>query len=75
MKATINFNGTEKTFKTIKELKKFLNKALYYASELILFNYKANLDPLNYTETNDLAFLISECNSYDEVLNIVQDFN
>jgi hypothetical protein len=74
MKATINFNNEELQFDTIKELKTFLNGAYYYANDLILFNGKAIVSEL-YSNTNNIATLISECNFYGEVLNIIQDFN
>lgn len=71
MKASINFSNEIQNFNSIKELKTFLNSALYYADEVVLFNHKANVQ-VNYSETNDIAGLISECNDYDEVLNVAQ---
>lgn len=74
MNAIINFNGELKSFKTIKELKTFLNEAYYYANDLIMFNHKAVVTEL-YSNTNNIATLISECSFYGEVLNVIQDFN
>ena len=74
MRAKINFNGATKEFNTIKELKTFLNSALYYANDLILFSHKANVDPISYADTNDLKSLVSECNFYDDYLDVVQEF-
>lgn len=71
MNATINFNGEITSFKTIKELKTFLNEAYYYANDLILFNHKANIETA-YSHTNNIAGLVNECNFYNEFLEVAQ---
>ena len=73
MKASINFNNEVIQFNTIKELKTFLNSAYYYAENLVLFNHIANIE-VNYSDTNNIANLISECNFYNEILNVIQIF-
>lgn len=74
MRASIIFNNELKEFKTVSELKTFLNSAYYYANDLILHNDKAVVSEL-YSNTNNIATLISECNFYGETLNVIQDFN
>lgn len=82
MKAAVNFisgnavgnQNDNVTFNTIKELKKYLNEALYYCDEVVLFNHRAAIE-VNYSEITDLKTLIADCNLYNEVLNVIQIFN
>ena len=59
------------TYNTIKELKKYLNHCLYYSGEVYL-NIPSLNNHVKYSETNDIASLISEVNYFeDEYLEVI----
>lgn len=61
-------------FKTIEELKKYLNECLYYSDEVYL-NVPSNHSPVKYSETNDVRSLLTDVNFYnDEYLEVIPTF-
>jgi hypothetical protein len=76
MQVSIYFNGSEEaeTFNSIGELKKFLNSAYYYASNLLIFD-TMDYDYLNYNELTDFRSLFSSAKYYDTQIHAVQIFN
>lgn len=62
------------TYNTIKELKNYLNHCLYYSGEVYL-NIPSESNYIKYSETNDIASLISDVNYYnDEYLEVIPTF-
>lgn len=82
MKATIKLlnpnacgaNSLEE-YNTIKELKRYLNEALYYSGEVLLFVEGTGADPVKYSATNDVATLVSEARFYGEPLCVLPTFD
>ncbi len=61
-------------YATIKELKNYLNHCLYYSGEVYL-NVPSENEPVKYSETNDVASLVSSVNYYgDEYLEVIPTF-
>lgn len=80
MKASIkliNPNGTGQNsfeeYQTIKELKNYLNHCLYYSGEVYL-NVPSLSNYDKYSETSDIASLVSDANFYGERLEIIPSF-
>lgn len=81
MKAKINLinpnlcgTNSEETFQNIKDLKKYLNEALYYSEEIYLWVDCFYNDVFKYSETNDIRSLLTEANYYDSILNVAPTF-
>tara|TARA_R110000787_G_scaffold162545_1_gene275964 strand:- start:20 stop:253 length:234 start_codon:yes stop_codon:yes gene_type:complete len=72
MKAKINFNNELINFNTIKDLKTFLNSALYYSSEVFLTVDFSEV--YKYTQVNDIASLVMEARFYEKPLFVSQSF-
>lgn len=71
-----NASGTNsfEEYKTIRELKNYLNHCLYYSGEVYL-NVPSLSNYVKYSETNDVASLVSEVNYFnDEYLEIIPTF-
>lgn len=81
MKATIKLCNSNacgqnsiENFNSIKELKNYLNHCLYYSGEIYLV-VPSDYNPVKYSETNDIASLISDVRFYgDEYLEVIPTF-
>lgn len=69
MKAKVLIQNDIVRFKSIPVLKTFLNEMLYYHSEVKLY-CEGSDEVFNYSETNDLRRLLSECKFYNKPLEI-----
>ena len=59
------------TYPNIPAFKRFLNHMLYYSSEVILHIPCLN-ESYKYSETDNIAYLLSQCNHYNETLEVYQ---
>jgi hypothetical protein len=62
----INYHGanSSETFASVREFKKCLNSMLYYCNEVILYHEGDFSSSCNYSETNDIASLVTDANFY-----------